>query len=286
MFSHTPRRRMQLVDMVQIVRETLAEVTDSEQKERYDFVNMVVDWDWLRTVYGPTIYTKKSQPKIPNSNILYKASFSNHTPEDRMYNLKTRRRTTSVCKMCYTRALTFGGDINITATPPGIPAGVTTGFKAGKEIKKGNVVTSEQELTWIVNSDISVKPNHMITAEVKILEEEFAGDFELTVWFEGLVIAYPRRKQKDKIEKFQEKVAKNFLPKSYLEKYKEDGTTIALTAANMFTPARGFTLDRNDRPGFTIKGSTKCKFGLEQVVTLEELPAPTPTPHTNPFQSK
>ncbi|CAL1538951.1 unnamed protein product [Lymnaea stagnalis] len=147
------------------------------------------------------------------------------------------------------KTFSVGGNIGVNASIPVAGTGVRAKFNFDRTTQKGNINTSEQELTWSINSDIVVPPKCTTTAELKIKEEDLSGDFEMDATFDGKVyVDYLHEKEGDILHSDSEEVSV------------------------VFKDVTGFFMDKGGSPLYTVKGSCKCRIGVEQMITLKEGP--------------
>ncbi|XP_005104905.1 uncharacterized protein LOC101857969 [Aplysia californica] len=248
-----------LLDLEQLVKDFAEDFLDSDQKKHADLKTPEINWDHMNVHYGETTYDKSRDRPKPQAHVLFSAKFSNSTPKPQTYALRTERRTRSVCSITFLRTFTFGASVQIKLTPPNPVIEANTGFKSEVSKHKGTSQTFEQELSWTVDNSILVPPGYETKAELVIKENDYNGDFEELVTFEGRVmVTYEHKKTREHI------------------------TTISENVRKLFDSRLGFKKDELGRPTFRVKGTCKCRFGMEQDVKLTETPMADPEPEDVP----
>lgn len=246
----------ELTDLRTLVVAEAETFLDSKQKKDADLKNPDVNWDYMHITYEPTVYKSPTvRAPRPVSHVLFSAKFTNNTPKPQTYQLCTQRSTRSECTVSLQKTFTFGAEVQIKLTPPNPVIEANTGFKTEVTKQKGVEQTFEQELSWSVDNAVSVPPGYETKAELVIKENKFSEDFEEKVVFEGrVVVTYVDRKTKEHVE------------------------TVSVKVGNVFTSEHGFKKDNLKRPTFTVIGTCKCHYGMQQEVTLTESKIPEPEP--------
>ncbi|CAL1544327.1 unnamed protein product [Lymnaea stagnalis] len=239
---------MNNIDLTHLVKSYFEPQLEDEVRKRADKKNPVIDWSLMTKTFGPTVYLKSKETPKPKMNILFSANFENTTPKPQVYTLKTDRKTQAVTDIMFKKSYTVGGEIEATV---GMPVDAGGLLKADFSRVSGNRVYNEQELTWGVDSEITVEPGHCVRAELVVKESDFSGEFEEVVTFDGdVAISYYHKKEKYIVETLEDSVAKIFVTK------------------------HGFGTDIKGRPTFNIRGVCKCKYGMEQFINLIEREGP------------
>ncbi|XP_059155256.1 uncharacterized protein LOC131940580 [Physella acuta] len=240
---------IEFIDLEELVKSYAEDFLDNDQKKHADLKNPVIDWNKMHVIYGETKYTRPEVPPQPTAHVLFCANFANNTPNNQTYTLRTERRTRSSSEICFMKTFTYGVNIQMKLTPPNPIIEANAGFMSEITKQKGYSATNEQELTWAVDSEISVPPGYKTKAELVFTEDDFNGDFEILTTFEGkILVTYESKKSRDHI------------------------STVTVHVAKVFNSKSGFTLDDTGRPTFLVRGVCKCRFGVEQNVNLTETP--------------
>ncbi|XP_059139858.1 uncharacterized protein LOC131927991 [Physella acuta] len=237
----------EVLDLNKICIDYFKPLVPPEKKKYIDFDSVEVNLDYMTVMYDETKYFKKDAPPTPTAHILYRANFVNKTPRPQTYVLMTERETSSSCELDILKTFSFGGEVGVGVEPPGAGSGLKVTFKAEKSKQKGTTITNEQELTWAIDTNVTVPPGHQTRAELIVKEEDYGGDFEVVCTFEGTAsVTFFHIRDKDAI---------------HVE---------AKDVVSIFTPKHGFLLDGDGRPTFVIKGVCKCRVGVEQLIDLQQ----------------
>ncbi|CAL1538953.1 unnamed protein product [Lymnaea stagnalis] len=270
-----------LVDIKKIVIAAIDKEMEVEKKRHYDVKNAIIKLDVMSLVYGDTIHNRNDQPALLNADIVYQATFVNDSPEPQIYNLNASRRTASVTDVTFNKTITFGGEICVNIKDPVTNVGGEIGIKGLRTKQEGNKVSTKQETTWTVRSDIIVPPASWIKADLVITEKNYNGDFEVLATFDGEILAYVGKKSKinplDKLKIFMTREV--LLLKEGYEEYR-------FNVRDLFTSDWGFKNDDKGRPTFLSKGTCKCKYGIQQDVFLAVHKESAPKFDDEPFAKK
>lgn len=236
----------ELIDLEEIVKDYASGFLDSHQKKDADLKNPIIDWSRMFVTNGETTYNAPLAPALPVSHVLFSAVFANNTPTEKTYALRTERHTKSSCTISFSKTFSFGVAISLRLTPPNPVIEANSGFRSDLTETKGQSQTFERQLVWSVDNSITVPSGYQTKAELEIKEDSYNGDFELPCHFEGTVLVTYENKKRELVSTVREHVKK------------------------IFAKQRGFTEDSQGRPLFVVKGSCKCRFGVEQSVKLTE----------------
>ncbi|CAL1544331.1 unnamed protein product [Lymnaea stagnalis] len=237
-----------LIDLEQLVKDYAESFLDGDHKRHADLKNPIISWDRMYVIYGETKYTKPEVPPKPTAHVLFSATFTNNTPSPQNHNLRIERSTRSTCEISFVKAFSYGFQIQMKLAPPNPVIEANAGFHSEVTNQKGYSSTTEQELTWGVDSEIVVRPGYQTKAELIFTEDDFNGDFEVLTSFEGkVIVTYENKKNKDHI------------------------LTVTESVSKIFNSKNGFSKDSDGRPTFLVKGVCKCRFGVEQSVNLSEI---------------
>ncbi|CAL1544329.1 unnamed protein product [Lymnaea stagnalis] len=236
-----------ILDLDKIVSDFFKKRVPNEAKKYCDLKEPRIDWEGVLITYAEPVFLKHGAPTTPTASILFISSFNNTTPDPQTFALNSVRVTKSTCETSLNKTFSFGGSIGVVAE---LPVKGFTGrakFFFDRTKQKGNTNTSEQELTWGINSDIVVPPVCTTTAELKIKEEDLSGEFEMESTFDGRVyVDYLHEKEKDVVHSDSEEVSV------------------------IFKDVTGFFPTRDGAPKYSVTGTCKCRIGVEQMVTVTE----------------
>ncbi|XP_059155267.1 uncharacterized protein LOC131940584 [Physella acuta] len=247
----TSKHRRNVVDITKLVRHHFTEFLDHEQRRHADLKKPVILWNLMRVKYSPTKYTRRDTPKMPNTNVVFTATFDNTTPSAQTYKLRTKRMTTSTSEINLGKIFTYSGNVELDIKAPDSVVKANGGLKAEVRTEKSTKAITEHELIWRLDTRLEVEPGHSIRVEMVVQEDMYDGDFEMLTTFDGVVIVtYYDKKNNEVIDSFQDVVS------------------------SIFTPDKGFLMDNRNRPTFLVKGRCKCRYGVEQFVRVRESNVP------------
>ena len=206
-----------------------------------------INWSHFNIEHETPKYDDDRKTGTPHSHVLVTTVFANSTDKDQVYSFKTERKTKSTCMISITRSFRIESHLDVKLTPPNPIIQANAGFKGELSLNKVEGETFEEELTWSVDSQVTVSPNQKTTAELVIKEEEYSGHFTIKSRFEGKVHVTLRNKKDHSIV-----------------------TTLTGDAEQIFTQDRGFLMDGRHGPYAITQGICKCKYGIEQQVKLSQ----------------
>ncbi|XP_070579175.1 uncharacterized protein [Ptychodera flava] len=218
-----------------------------------DILSTDINLKKLRIVHGKPEY-KALGPlgDMPSAYVLFKTSFTNSTDNDQENLLKTERKTRSSCAISIDKGYTIGGSIGVTLSPPNPVIQANAGFSKEISLKNVEEQTLDEELTWTVDTKITIPKHTETTAELLIEEEEYNGKFTVETKFEGKVQVTIRNK-KDK---------NNVL------------TIITGDIGDVLSGEHGFftKLEGNKKAVvyFATEGVCLCRYGIKQQMVLKQ----------------
>ncbi|XP_059155251.1 uncharacterized protein LOC131940577 [Physella acuta] len=271
----------EIVDVAKIVAGHIAEVADSEAKRKYLTKKPQLDFQFLHVESGETNYTRRDMAPVETTNILYTSCYSNNTPNEQKYVLNSLRKTRSVFEVSFSRGLKLGNEFSIDINPPSTKGGLHAGFKKEEEEAQGNKVLNMQELKWVIDNVIMVPAHHWVKVEVIVKEENYNGEFEKLLTFDGDIVVHLLKKEKDIVERFQSLIY-NAMRGTRVKRVSTGCEKLTFPVHTIMTPARGFVLDNNGKPTYMVKGHCECRFGVEQEVIITEYPGIKPDYRINP----
>uniref|UniRef100_A0A0V0J8B5 Uncharacterized protein n=1 Tax=Schistocephalus solidus TaxID=70667 RepID=A0A0V0J8B5_SCHSO len=184
------------------------------------------------------------------SSIIFSSVFTNNTSETQTNNMRSERRTTSMCRMLLTKCVTRGGSLNLQVGPPNTCIQANGGFSKQCSLTKEGEKTMEEELVWSIDSQIVVPPGYRTKADLVITEDEYDGHFRAETIFEGSICV--------------------------LVKDKKDGSVLCPVVINdltkVLTPQYGFmpVKDIRGAVSYVNEGRCFCSYGVGQRVDLTE----------------
>ena len=143
-------------------------ITRSKEQARIkdDDLAYTVNWSRARIVHSEPEYSDKKQPVAPNSQVLFKTTFTNNTDHQQEYSFKTERTTSSTCDVCIEKGVSYGAELGLTLKLPEDVLEVGTGFKKELSVNKTVGETFSEELTWGVDSLVKVPAKTITTARI------------------------------------------------------------------------------------------------------------------------
>ena len=167
-------------------------ITRSKEQARIkdDDLAYTVNWSRARIVHSEPEYSDKKQPVAPNSQVLFKTTFTNNTDHQQEYSFKTERTTSSTCDVCIEKGVSYGAELGLTLKLPGDVLEVGTGFKKELSVNKTVGETFSEELTWGVDSLVKVPAKTITTAELVISEQQNASSFTVKTRVSGKILVH------------------------------------------------------------------------------------------------
>ncbi|CAF3825246.1 unnamed protein product [Rotaria sordida] len=117
-----------------------------------------IDWRSLKVRHDPVIYTDIETPGTPKNHILFRSTFLNDTNREQEYNLKAERRTVSRCAFSIFEGYTTEqcASLELEVPLPKCVLEASTGFRREYTLEQSKDKQIEEELTWSVESNITV----------------------------------------------------------------------------------------------------------------------------------
>ncbi|CAF0967600.1 unnamed protein product [Rotaria sordida] len=146
-----------------------------------------IDWRSLKVRHDPVIYTDIETPGTPKNHILFRSTFLNDTNREQEYNLKAERRTVSRCAFSIFEGYTTEqcASLELEVPLPKCVLEASTGFRREYTLEQSKDKQIEEELTWSVESNITIPCMSQTTAELVVQEDEYHGTFEIKSYFFG-----------------------------------------------------------------------------------------------------
>ncbi|XP_078000378.1 uncharacterized protein LOC144452998 [Glandiceps talaboti] len=217
-----------------------------------DILTSDINLKRLRVVHGKPQY-KTQDPltaEMPGAYVLFKTSFTNNTENDQENLLRTERKTRSSCSIGIEKGYTIGGSVGVTLSPPNPVIQANAGFSRELSLSKMDEQTLEEELTWTVDTKITIPKKSETTAELLIEEEEYNGHFVVETKFEGKIQVTVRNK-KDRNAVL---------------------TIITGNVGDILTNDFGFFTKPDNRKSvfFATEGTCRCRYGIKQQMVLKQ----------------
>lgn len=221
------------------------------QKLKFDDVKM--DLNWSRVKFTPTApeYFDTNMVDQPNSKIVFTSTFENTTNSEQEHSFTTERTTVCTSTTSISSGYTKGFHLELKLGLPEEVASATAGFGREVNVETTEEQTTEQSITWSVNSNIRVPKMHKTSAKMEVKEKEFTGKFKLSVRIRGTVIvAFTNIRENNAFIHSSEGDISQILAEAKGTGYKIEGKTAI----------------------FEVEGQSKFRFGVEQQVKLNEEP--------------
>ncbi|CAL1544328.1 unnamed protein product [Lymnaea stagnalis] len=264
------------LDINKIIIDAVKVALTKQGKKTYDysFKHAVINMSAMYIDTGKTTYDKTSAGKKGGlkADIVYSAVFTNKTHSPQVYALNTSRETSTVSEFSHSRTWTLGAEIKLKhdlETDVDVAELKLLSASGGGQHsrQKGDTVISEHQMTWGVDSKVTVPGKHWVLAQLVITEEEFRSDFEMTTTFDGEVVVHLLKRDKSIANLMDEMMVYNVVP---VHKIKGQYEEFRMNVRNIFTPKLGFVNDAQGRPTFKTKGECKCRIGVEQEIIISE----------------
>ena len=237
----------ELVDLEEIVKEYSLKFLDSDQKKQADLKNPIINWDFMTTTYGETIY-RDQKSKEPKQHCLYTTTFRNNTSQAQSFSFTTERSTTAVSTVDYSKTICRGAEIQVSIFPPNLAVEASCGAYYEESKSKGASQSFEQTQDWKINNTIVVPSRMETKAEMTVKEIVTSWKFEQEITYEGRVlVSYEHRKTREHLITVSENVNKLFDP----------------------SKQTGFML-KGDKLTFVVKGTVTAKYGDHMGILLTE----------------
>ena len=147
-----------------------------------------IDWKRVRVESDEPQYDIcRLQCATPLSSVLFQTTFTNRTGNDQKYTFRTERTTRSICAISLENSYTQGYEMSIGLKLPNEILEANAGFSREVSLSNGREQTTEEEMTWSVDSEIGVERETKAVAKLVITEEQFDGSFSLRTTIRGKV---------------------------------------------------------------------------------------------------
>lgn len=226
---------------------------------------IAMDIDWKRVTFDddPPVYTP--HPPVPGTGIstnhvLFNTTFTNRTAHEQNFSFKTERKTRSSCTVDVEQGCVTGGEIGVKLTTPCEFLEINAGFKREITLVSTDSQTTEEELTWGVDSQVKVEKGHTAEAKLVILEEEYKGAFEVTTRISGVVRIVMRNIKNNN----------SFMRATEGSVYRVVEEAIA---KGLYRPTDALSLNKERKIiVITTKGQCNFRYGLKQTVEVDQKP--------------
>ncbi|MFH4977800.1 hypothetical protein AB6A40_004509 [Gnathostoma spinigerum] len=258
-----------LVDLEEIVlnwAKQMFEVTKTKSEARINKKHLQYNINWshllnesLEPQYSPnghipTGVDKNNVKSLKDEKVLFKSTFTNTTDREQEYSFKTERTTRSSATVSVEKGLCRGMEMSLKLKTPCEVVEANAGFHNEVSVYHIGENTTEEELTWGVDSNVRVPPLCETVAQLVILEERHTRKFSIENHLSGRIIV----------------TVTNLRDNNSLVTIIEGRISDIIRGSTNYTK-RGFTVN-NDIVSFTTKGTCTFKYGVEQNVKITEHP--------------
>ena len=227
-----------------------------------DYLAVEVDWKRVKFIDEEPVYDPHP-PKVgagtPKHNILFHTTFSNKTDKVQKYHFETVRTTKSSCTVEIEKGYTKGVEMSVTLKTPGEILEANAGFHRELSLTNIEGETLEEELSWGVNSEMSVPPGMRAQAKLVIKEEEYKGTFSMQTTILGRVrVVFLNLKDNN-----------SFLKAAEADLYQ----IIQWGMAEKIVLADNIKVDQKEKSVIcSTKGKCHFTYGIKQDVEVEQFP--------------
>uniref|UniRef100_A0A915BEU0 Uncharacterized protein n=1 Tax=Parascaris univalens TaxID=6257 RepID=A0A915BEU0_PARUN len=251
-----------LVDLEALVinwAKQIFEVTKTKAEARISkkYLQYNINWSHLFNESLEPVYTvagvdTKQVRQAKEEQCLFKSTFTNTTEREQEYSFKTERSTRSTATVVVEKGVCRGVEMALKLKTPGEVVEANAGFHNEVSVMHIGENTTEEELIWGVDSTVRVPPLCETVAELVILEEHHTRSFTIEGRLSGKVIV----------------TVTNLRDNNSLVTIIE-GKIADIIRGTPNYPAMGFVVT-NDVATYTMKGTCKFKYGVEQKVRITE----------------
>lgn len=228
--------------------------TKENSKLSFQDVQMTVNWSRVRFVTEKPEYEDKIMVEIPKAQVVFRSTFHNDTELEQEHSFQTERTTACVSTTSIEKGFTKGFNVELKLGLPQEVAEITAGFGREVNMQTGFEDTTENSLTWAVNSTIRVKGNHSATADLVVRESEFNANYKMSVKIRGIVIVSLTNIKDNN---------------SFIQSFEGDFAQMMKDEQKKGTS--GFTIEGRT-VHWPIEGKCSFRFGVEQQIKLKEEP--------------
>ena len=227
-----------------------------------EYISMEIDWKRVKFEHGPPEYKpapRKAGSGTPINNVLFETTFVNKTKKTQNYSFRTERVTKSSCEVQIEEGYTQGYEMSVTLKTPCEIFEANAGYSREMNLTKTEGQVIEEELTWEVDNQLQVEGRHRAEAKLVILEEEYAGGFEILTKIKGRVRAvFTNIKDNNSFVKAVEGDIDEIVRQAR-DQGRIKGNTMTVEGSTRTVLCR-------------TKGSCKFKYGMKQNVEVDQFP--------------
>ncbi|CAH8585795.1 unnamed protein product [Dicrocoelium dendriticum] len=166
-------------------------LTATREQKKIDLsdLDLRIIWEDVTVNHEAPEYFDNSVCRLPKAHSLFSTTFRNNTDTEQEYSFRTERCTRSVAEIEIQRGVNISKEIAIKLALPNQLLEANAGFRHELSLSCTSRQITEEELSWGVDTRITVPPRHSATAEIKIAEEQMTTQFKLLTTMEGRIRA-------------------------------------------------------------------------------------------------
>ncbi|VDN60379.1 unnamed protein product [Dracunculus medinensis] len=251
-----------LVDLEAIVlnwAKQIFEITKNKNEARINKKHLQYNINWshlfnecLDPTYSIDGIDTKSTRQTKEEQTLFKSTFTNTTEREQEYSFKTERSTRSSVTVAIEKGICRGVELALKLKTPCEILEANAGFQNEISVYHIGENTTEEELTWGVDSTVRVPALCETVAELVILEDHHIRKFSIECQLSGRIIV----------------TVTNLKDNNSLVTIIE-GKIADIIRALPNCASLGFVV-QNDTVIYITKGICKFKYGVEQKVRIKE----------------
>ncbi|CAF1551394.1 unnamed protein product [Rotaria sordida] len=218
---------------------------------------IIINWKHVIFIQSDTHFYGSPPVRLPKSQILFRTNFNNKTANQHSYIFQTERFTHSIFEFKFLQSCKKSQESSLIFRLPEEIVEIGGGIKREQSLKFGQDTTKEYNVRWNVNTNVHVAPYTRTYAELNIDEEEFHGDFTVSIRFFGRITATIATRQS---------------PNTYLKFIDGDIVQIIREAMENDNSLNNFEIFEENPPVVQFKMYGKCSFryGIQQHVILNQ----------------
>ena len=198
----------------------------------------------------------------PDVNVLFRTTFTNNTASPQTYTLRTEKTTRSTCETTIEQGYVKGQEFEITIKAPGEVLEANAGFHSELSLNKTEGQTLEEEVTWGVESEITVNAGKCADAKLIVLERKYDDKFTIESRISGNVFArftnmLDNNSSVKMTQRSIDKIVKDYL---------KDRSQMNKPVSEQFIKLEGTTVVIN------TAGTCRFRYGVKQDVRVDERP--------------
>ncbi|KAF1757143.1 hypothetical protein GCK72_013598 [Caenorhabditis remanei] len=255
-------KKSDLIDLEEVVTnwaKTMFDVTKSkaEGKIKKKYLSYNINWTKLfQECSEPTYTILGAKTNVVDSKqdekVIFKTTFTNTTQREQEYSFKTERATRSSSTVIIEKGVCRGAEVSLKLKTPCEVVEANAGFTTEVMLNHIGENTSEEELTWGVDSCVRVPPSAETVAELVIIEDVVTREFRIENRLSGKILVT-------------------------ITNLKENNCLVTILEGNICDIIRGmpdYTAKgfRFDGPAAVYETRGQCifRYGIEQKVRINE----------------